>query len=211
MVIIYEMFRRVIWANLLQLNSQQSILFHNYCKLVSNRRNDLDPISQVEEIQSIWSKAVEDPHLSTCLEMIDYFIGAENFEIDLERIAYLEEYLQEVVEKSIMEYGGEDLLIEQRKLALEEQKLALEEGSSLHQKDLSESHATKSIVGDCSFARTQGLALVDENDPYQQPHQEITSSEQAIETIIDMISLKIKELKNTASELATETVIKIIN
>jgi hypothetical protein len=203
MVMIYEMFRRVIWANLLQLKSEQSILFHKYCKLVSNRCNDLDPISQVEEIQSIWSKAVEDPHLSTCLEMIDYFVGSENFEFEKDRIAYLEEYLQEIVEKSIVDSGRGDLLIEQ-------QKLALAEKSELHQTELIESHIIECIGEDFLVTRKQGVALADRDNPYQQG-REIKSSDRVIEMIIDAMSLKFKEFKDTASELATEAAIKIIN
>jgi hypothetical protein len=203
MIKIYEMFRRVIWSKLLQLNSEQSILFHRYCKLASNRSNNLDAISQVEEMQNIWSRSIEDQHLSDCLELIDYFVGSEDLEVDTDRSVYIEEYLQEVIERLIVESGREHLLINQ-------QQLALAEKDDLYPQEILERLIVESGGESLPAKRLHGLALAEKDDLYPQESQEIKSHDQNMETIINMIGLRIKELKNTASELVTEAVIKII-
>jgi hypothetical protein len=168
MVRIYELFRRIVWSKLLQLNSDQSVLFHRYCQLISNRSENLDIFKQSEEIKSIWVKAIDDQHLSSCLELIDYFVGSESLDSNSDRSIYLEEYLQEEVEKLIIESGREDLLTQQQEIILNERNKCIQE------------------------------------------YQKVEIQEEPIEMIFVMLAMRIKEIKETASELVTEAAIKVI-
>jgi hypothetical protein len=108
MVEIKNMFTVILWSNILKLSSEQSKAFFDYCKLVSNPLMDSE--KQTVAMGDIWEQAVDDEHLSDCLEIVDHFVGAELLDSEIDRRAYLSEYLQVEVEKLMIESGKEELL-----------------------------------------------------------------------------------------------------
>jgi hypothetical protein len=110
------MFKEVLWSNILQLNNEQSKLFHEYCKLISD--HSIDPEKRTELMSRIWSEAVEDTHLADCLELVDYFMDSEPLESNINKRAHISEYLLEEVENLIIKSGRGKILEEQHKLAL---------------------------------------------------------------------------------------------
>jgi hypothetical protein len=104
-----KMFKRVVWSKLLGLNSDQSKLFHSYCELFSN--SSITGEKRVEEKTRIWQEALEDAHLTHCLNLIDYFVSCNSSDsITNERI-FLSEYLIEDLHKLAKDSEREDLLI----------------------------------------------------------------------------------------------------
>jgi hypothetical protein len=110
------MFKEVLWSNILQLNNEQSKLFHEYCELISD--HSIDPEKRTELMSCIWSKAIDDLHLADCLELVDYFMDLEPLDSNIDKRAYISEYLLEEVESLIMKSGKGKILEEQQKLAL---------------------------------------------------------------------------------------------
>jgi hypothetical protein len=124
MLAINQVFKTILWSGLLKLNSEQSRLFHRYCQLVFDP--SIDPEKQTIEMSRIWENAIQDEHLSDCLELVDYSVGAELSHSESDRQAYLSEYLQEEIEKLIRQSGREDILIKQQQLAIIEQNSYLQ-------------------------------------------------------------------------------------
>jgi hypothetical protein len=206
MLRIHEMFRRIVWSKLLRLNREQSILFHRYCKLVTQSFGDLDAIEkaieQGEEIERIWEQALDDQHLADCLELIDYFVGSKSLDTNSNESKYFTEYLQKELEKLIAESEKEDLLKQEQNL------LTIERGHYFHEcREIAEKMMNESEK-ESLLSNQGGLNVL-------MKEQDILSLEYGneippIEIIISMVKLRIKEMRETAAELLTEAVINII-
>jgi hypothetical protein len=114
------MFKKILWSELLQLDSSQLKLFHRYCKLISN--SHINSESRTNLMACIWEEAIEDFHLADCLELIDYFVDSDQLNSDFNKRAYISEYLLEEVEKLIIKSGRKDILTMQSEIALKQNR-----------------------------------------------------------------------------------------
>lgn len=111
-------------SKLLKLNPEQNKLFRRYCCLIHNQcPENQDPIVITEEITHIWEQAIDDEHLSDCLELADYFLGFDSQDSNSDRSIYFEEHLQEELEAFIRQTNREQLLLHQKQLALLEESV----------------------------------------------------------------------------------------